>query len=355
MSITMVTFRMKKTLFTAVRNARSLYTLTTKRSKRRLLHSSVNIIDNNDVFAFSPSPGISSITTTSDTQRPIYVAATRQHCGKTTVCLALMSGLRKRFPHVGFMKPVGQQYVLVDIHSSTNSPTSVPIDKDVVLMKNHFHLNDADYMKMSPIIVHRGYVKDYIDGKINHEEQLEQIRGAYTHLSARNDVVLCEGTGHVAVGSVLGLNNAQVAKLLGADMVLVTNGGIGSSFDDLELNRLVCEYYGVNIAGVIINKVKPDKVDQTKHYMSRALSKLHLPVLGCVPDRPFLGCVALADLEKLFGVKLISGSDQRMKHYSYESKDFCKNIWRILCTLQRAIVLIYIFFLFSTFFFLLQI
>ena len=43
------------------------------------------------------------------TQRPIFVAATRQHVGKTTVSLALMSGLQKRFNKVGFLKPVGQQ------------------------------------------------------------------------------------------------------------------------------------------------------------------------------------------------------------------------------------------------------
>ena len=40
-------------------------------------------------------------------QRPIYVAATKQHVGKTTVSLALMSGLTKRFNKVGFIKPVG--------------------------------------------------------------------------------------------------------------------------------------------------------------------------------------------------------------------------------------------------------
>lgn len=40
---------------------------------------------------------------------PIYVAATRQHVGKTSTSLALLSGLQKRFPRVGFMKPVGQQ------------------------------------------------------------------------------------------------------------------------------------------------------------------------------------------------------------------------------------------------------
>lgn len=41
-------------------------------------------------------------------QRPIFVAATRQHVGKTTTSLAIMSGLQKRFDKVGFIKPVGQ-------------------------------------------------------------------------------------------------------------------------------------------------------------------------------------------------------------------------------------------------------
>ena len=33
--------------------------------------------------------------------RPLFVAAVRQHVGKTTVSLALMNGLRKRFGKVG--------------------------------------------------------------------------------------------------------------------------------------------------------------------------------------------------------------------------------------------------------------
>jgi cobyrinic acid a,c-diamide synthase len=33
-------------------------------------------------------------------QRPIFVAATRQHVGKTTCSLALMSGLAKKFKKV---------------------------------------------------------------------------------------------------------------------------------------------------------------------------------------------------------------------------------------------------------------
>lgn len=41
-------------------------------------------------------------------RQPIYVAATRQHVGKTSVSLALISGLQKRVGRVGFVKPVGQ-------------------------------------------------------------------------------------------------------------------------------------------------------------------------------------------------------------------------------------------------------
>jgi len=111
-------------------------------------------------------------------------------------------------------------------------------------------------------------------------------------------------------------NNAKVANILGADMVLVANGGLGSAFDELELNRNLCEHYGVRIAGVIINKVLHEKYDQTKKYMSKALMQAwDIPLLGCIPDRPFLGCPALADLENLFNTKLVCGEEHRYRHY----------------------------------------
>jgi hypothetical protein len=73
----------------------------------------------------------------------------------------------------------------------------------------------------------------------------------------------------------------------------------------------------VNIAGVVINKVLPEKYQQTKHYMSKVLQDTWgVPLLGCVPDRPFLGCPALMDLETIFGTKLINGEKHRFRHYN---------------------------------------
>lgn len=246
--------------------------------------------------------------------RPIFVAATKQHVGKTTTSLALMSGLQKRYPKVGFIKPVGQQHVKV---YSPALREEIRVDKDICLLKEQFQLDHIDYRHMSPVIIPRGYTKKFIDGEITYESQMKLIRDSFDEVSNASDVVLCEGTGHCAVGSIVNVNNAKVASMLGASMLLIANGGLGSAFDELELNRVLCEKHNVPVLGVIINKVLPDKYDQTKYYMSKALQDAWgIPLLGCIPDRPFLGCPALADLEKLFDTELVCGNMHRFRHYS---------------------------------------
>lgn len=107
-------------------------------------------------------------------QRPIFVAATRQHVGKTSSSLAIVSGLKKRYDKVGFIKPVGQQHVEV----KSESGETYRVDKDVCLVREHFHLNHLDYEFMSPVIIPRGYTKKYIDGEIDHEWQLKELHAA---------------------------------------------------------------------------------------------------------------------------------------------------------------------------------
>ena len=75
--------------------------------------------------------------------------------------------------------------------------------------------------------------------------------------------------------------------------------------------------YNVRIAGVIINKVIPDKFEQTRKYMGKAMMKAWgVPLLGVIPDRPFLGMPALREMEHLFKTELISGTEHRLRHYS---------------------------------------
>ncbi|GKY96277.1 hypothetical protein MPSEU_000587200 [Mayamaea pseudoterrestris] len=278
-------------------------------------------------FSTTSTAAASNINDTTTLQSPsqqqhqpkaIYVSATRQHVGKTSVSLALMSGLSKRLDKVGFIKPVGQQSVQVMSMNHVNDMISV--DKDAALIKSHFQLDHLDYSDTSPILIPPGYTKDYMDGKFTLQQQETQIMNAYQRILTKtspNSVILCEGTGHCAVGSIVQLSNAHVASMLNAHMVLVANGGLGNAYDELELNRHLCEAHHVPIAGVVINKVQPEKYEQTKRYMTQLLrERWNVPLLGLVPDRQFLGSPALADMEKLLpGARIVSGNSHRLRHY----------------------------------------
>lgn len=244
--------------------------------------------------------------------RPLFIAATRQHVGKTTVSLAIISGLQKRFGKVGFIKPVGQQHIGV----KNACGEEVRVDKDVQLMREYFTLDHMLYEDMSPVLVPRDYTKKFINGEITSAQQITRIENAYGSVSGSSDITLMEGTGHVGVGSIIDLSNANVCKIVGADCLLVANGGIGKAFDELEVNRAVLEQYGVRVRGVILNKVVPGKVDMIRDYFGRAcMKRWGVPLLGVVPDLPFLSKSTLGDIERLLGAELIGGHTLRSLHY----------------------------------------
>src|SRR5574337_13496 len=60
-------------------------------------------------------------------------------------------------------------------------------------------------------------------------------------IPADRDWVLVEGTGHAGVGSVVDLSNAQVARMLGAPVLIVSEAGVGRPIDEIVLNRALFE------------------------------------------------------------------------------------------------------------------
>lgn len=236
----------------------------------------------------------------------IFVAATGQNVGKTTCCLGLLSGLKKHFPKVGFSKPVGQQHVIVE--------NDLAVDKDVLLFKHCFDL-PFPIKKMSPVIFAREFTREYLDGKYDMKGFEKEILDSYQEISDQSDCVLVEGTGHVGVGDIVGLNNAQVAKLLGLKILMIIPGGLGSSFDSLALNIEMCRHHNVEVAGVIVNKVLPDKRDTIQYYMEKALKRWNIPILGLIPYDHFLTIPCMKDFEYIFNVSLISGAAHRLRHF----------------------------------------
>src|SRR5690606_25735098 len=114
---------------------------------------------------------------------------------------------------VGYCKPVGQEFLDLE---------DMRVDKDTVLFADliHFDLNPREH---SPIIIGAGATTEFLD----HPERFDPeptIREAATLLQSHKEFIIYEGTGHPGVGSVAGISNARVAKILGAGVIMIVEG-----------------------------------------------------------------------------------------------------------------------------------
>ena len=228
----------------------------------------------------------------------VFIAATGQNNGKTTTSLAFYQHLRKIFKPLSYMKPVGQR--TIELQRNTSA------DEDVVLMRRVFNLRrKANFM--SPVTVRPGFTRQYLDGKIDNTHIFKTIVEGWNALTSGGSTVIVEGTGHAGVGSIFDANNAQVAKLLGLPVIMVTEGGIGRPLDALSVNLALFDQEGVAVKGVIFNKVQPSKKDQVREYGSKYLNKRGIEVLGVVEYSQPLSRPSLARLLIDLKAKLLSG------------------------------------------------
>ena len=229
----------------------------------------------------------------------LFIAATRQDEGKTTTSVGLLLHLVGRFGRVGFMKPVGQRYVELE--------DGARVDKDVWLIRESLGLRDTP-AHMSPVTVPSKFTREYIDQR--DPAPLEaRIRDSFAALGSDKDFVLIEGTGHAGVGSVFDLSNARVAQLLDSPVVIVSGGGIGKPVDEIVLNQALFRQHGIEIAGVILNKVKPDKMDEVARYTRQALAWHGMPLLGVLPYVPLLSQPTLREVCREIDGMFLSGEE----------------------------------------------
>lgn len=202
----------------------------------------------------------------------LYVAATSQHVGKTTSTLGLAASFRKAGINTGYCKPVGQKHI--EIGDSV-------VDKDAVLFADLLKLDIVPEIH-SPVILGKGSTSKYLDNPDAYDLEAKVVE-ARNSLASSHDATIFEGTGHPGVGSVADISNAHVAKLLNASVVMVVEGGIGSTIDKLNMSMGLFRENNVPIIGVIVNKVIPTKMEQVRKYVGVWLEKNDLELLGVVP------------------------------------------------------------------------
>ena len=217
--------------------------------------------------------------------KKVFIAATKQNDGKTTVSLGLIYNFQERFKKVGFIKPIGQRYL---------EEQGMKIDEDSILIEEVCGIK-CGLKDMSPIAVEKGFTERYIE----HPERrsiTDKIKKSYRRVSKGQELVIVEGTGHAGVGSVFDHSNAAVARLLGCKVIIISSGGVGRPIDEVVLNKALFEKEGVKVLGVIVNKVLPSKFDKINRFVRKGLTRKGIPVLGVIPHTPLL---ALPTIEQI--------------------------------------------------------
>jgi BioD-like phosphotransacetylase family protein len=241
--------------------------------------------------------------------KKIFIAATKQNDGKTTVSLGLIFNFKERFKRVAFIKPIGQRYL---------EEEGVKVDEDSVLVeKVTASCNVRCGIKdMSPIAVEKGFTEKYINSP-DKKFITRQIGGSFRRISRNQDLVIIEGTGHAGVGSVFDHSNAYVAKLLGAKVIIISSGGIGRPIDEILLNKALFEKEGVKILGVIINKVLPAKFNKINNLVRKGLKRKGINVLGVIPYNPMLSFPSVEQILEETNFELLCGKamlENRIAH-----------------------------------------
>uniref|UniRef100_A0A7S4JPS6 DRTGG domain-containing protein n=1 Tax=Odontella aurita TaxID=265563 RepID=A0A7S4JPS6_9STRA len=199
----------------------------------------------------------------------IFVAGDRSHVGKSSVCLGLLGSLlRLNYPasSLAYIKPATQ----------CEAPQLV-----TEFCKNA----GIDCQPVGPIVFYKGFTRAFLAGETHTtDEFLEQAGNAVDNIAKSKRVVLIDGVGYPAVGSICGTDNAAVAAACGiplwveghhaadngkgtkkstmkrhpAPVLLVGKSGVGDAVDSFNLCSSWFESQGVPVLGAVFNRLPLD-------------------------------------------------------------------------------------------------
>ena len=195
----------------------------------------------------------------------IFIAGDRMSVGKTSVCLGLLGSLVQmgyRPDRLAYIKPATQ-------------------NEKPQLVQHYCERMGIPCVGIGPIVYYRGFTRAYLAGETeSSSELLQSASRAVDELAKDKDVVIVDGVGFPAVGSICGTDNASVAiassyprvepvvdgtstagVVTGRNPmgVLVVGGpGVGGAVDAFNLNATYFEQANVPVLGAIFNKLALD-------------------------------------------------------------------------------------------------
>lgn len=218
----------------------------------------------------------------------IFVGGDRSQVGKSSVCLGLLGTLLEMgYPpsSVAYIKPMTQCEAtqLVTIYCERRG------------IKN---------MAVGPVVYYKGFTRSFLAGETETTvELLARAARAVDDMAQGRRVVVVDGVGYPAVGSICGTDNAAVAAACGRlvdatgaarlpiPVLLVGKSGVGDAIDSFNLNATYFESRRVPVVGAVFNRLSLDgfySIDNCKKAVTSYFDQYQLgkKAFGFIPEVP---------------------------------------------------------------------
>jgi hypothetical protein len=221
----------------------------------------------------------------------LFIAGDRSQVGKSSICMGILGALLKSGKYsptdLAYIKPATQceQTQLVqEFCKAKGISACVPI---------------------GPIVYYKGFTRAFLKGDIDEtsEQMLVKAGLAVDELAVGKKVVIIDGVGYPAVGSITGTDNASVAKSCGIKLqtgsrvpvpvLLIGKSGVGDAVDSFNINATYFTHRGVPVIGAIFNKLSLEgfySLENCKEAIEMYFNKFQpdKTAFGFIPEIPSL-------------------------------------------------------------------
>ena len=214
--------------------------------------------------------------------------------GKSALCMALAMKLKEGDLKLGYMKPIGN--IIVDLDGEL-------VDDDAVNMKRLLGLEESPD-ELSPILFTHQLLEDILEGK--DKQLVPRLKRTFERVSRDKDIMILEGAGDASGGAMLGLSDAEVARITGSKVLLVSR-----YCDEYTVDRITTYLRllpdDVEVVGIVFNNTSPERMGFVREKVAPYFDRKGIKVLGVLPKNKALQTISAREIAEGLNGQVLAG------------------------------------------------
>ncbi len=229
----------------------------------------------------------------STSSKNLLIGSVEPYSGKSASILGIANQLQGEGIKIAYAKPLG---TVINEEDSR-------LEEDVLFMGEVLKLSENQIGQ--PLL----YLdKETISKKIQGEDNTDYSQSLQQYVEQfSGDLVLLEGPGNLAEGSLFHLSIGEIGELVDASILLVARYNPHLLLDSLLKAK---EELGSRLSGVLINDIPEETLESSQSVVKPFLEAKGIPVLGMFPRSNLLRSISVRHITKQLDAKVLCRPDR---------------------------------------------